>query len=168
MAATSVVKQPAAEGAEGRRRQWVSPLSGSSLFGMNPFALMRQFTDEMDRAFGATQAPNGALWSPSIELQQQDDKLTLTAELPGLKKEDIQVHVDNDMLVIEGERKQEKEEKKEGYSRTERSYGKFYRAIGLPDGAQADKASAECRDGLLTVSVPIAVAQRKAKQIPVK
>jgi HSP20 family protein len=170
MAEVSVVKQPKQEKPELSR--WLgfdAPLFRGSLFSMNPFALMKQFAEDMDRMWG--QMPrvtgDGATWSPTIEVKEKEGKLLVTADLPGLNKEDVTVHVDGDTLVIEGERKQEKEEKREGYYRSERSYGKFYRSIPLPEGALIDKTAANFANGVLEVSVPIPVAKAARKEIPV-
>jgi hypothetical protein len=108
MSEVAVKKQLAPETTEPAR--WTgfeAPLFRGSLFGVNPFALMRQFTQEMDRAFGALPTGNGAngAWSPAIEVKQQEGKLAVTAELPGLKKEDVKVNVTDGALTIEGERK---------------------------------------------------------------
>ena len=171
MAEVEVVKQPKQEKSDVRRRAaFETPLFGGSLFSMNPFALMRQLTDEMDRFAG--QLPrtggDGTLWTPAIEVKQKEGKLMVTAELPGLKKENVNVHIDDNLLVVEGERKEEKEEKREGYYRSERSYGKFYRSIALPDGAKSDQATAQFNDGVLEISVPIPEMKAKSQQIPVQ
>jgi HSP20 family protein len=171
MSEVAVKKQLAPETTEPAR--WTgfeAPLFRGSLFGVNPFALMRQFTQEMDRAFGALPTGNGAngAWSPAIEVKQQEGKLAVTAELPGLKKEDVKVNVTDGALTIEGERKQEKEEKREGYYHSERSYGKFLRSIPLPEGAKIDAAAAQFKDGVLEVTIPVPEAKEAARQIPIK
>jgi HSP20 family protein len=125
----------------------------------------------MDRVFGQMPGTTGAAaWSPVIEVKEKEGKLLVTAELPGLKKEDVKVHIDGDMLVVEGERKQEKEEKREGYYRSERSYGNFYRSIPLPQGAKGDQTAAQFNNGVLEVTVPIpeAKAMAKSQEIPVQ
>jgi HSP20 family protein len=171
MAEVEVVKQPKQEKTEVRRRPaFETPLFGGSLFSMNPFALMRQLTDEMDRLAGnlPRAAGDGSMWTPAIEVKQKDGKLLVTAELPGLKKENVNVHIDDNLLVVEGERKEEKEEKREGYYRSERSYGKFYRSIALPEGAESDKATAQFNNGILEISVPIPEMKAKSQQVPVQ
>lgn len=147
-----------------------TPLFRGTLFTVNPFALMRQFTDEMDRIFGQAPRATGeeALWAPTIEVKEKDGKLFVTAELPGVKNEDIKVHIDGDSLIVEGERKQEKEEKGEGYYRSERSYGSFYRAIPLPEGVKGDQATAQFNNGVLQVTVPIPEAKAKRQDIPIQ
>ena len=147
------------------------PLLRSGLFTMNPFALMKQFTDEMDRAFYRRPADHGLgkvfTWEPAIEVKEKEGRWMLTADLPGMKPEEIKVHVDGNALVVEGERKQEKEEKREGYFHSERSYGKFYRTVLLPEGALADKMVANFNNGVLEVTAPL-TEKAKRQEIPVK
>lgn len=141
--------------------------------GMNPFGLMREFTDEMDRIFQAV-APRTATsadlnaWSPTVDIRQCNGDLVVTAEVPGLKKDEIKVELTDDALVIQGERKREHKEDHEGYHRWERSYGQFYRAIALPEGAKMDQVKAELQDGLLKVSVPVPQAEKKSRQVPIE
>ncbi len=135
------------------------------LFGLNPFAAMREFSDEMDRLFRTSNRAD--VWAPRSDVQFCDGNLVVTAELPGLKKEDVKVEITDDALVIEGERKLEHKEDHDGYHRYERSYGKFYRSIALPEGAKPDQATAELSEGVLKVTVP-AVEVKKARQVPVE
>jgi HSP20 family protein len=136
-------------------------------FGMSPFALMREFTDEMDRAFrdvaGMDASAELGAWSPAVDVRQCNGDLVITAEVPGLKKDEVKVELTDDALVIQGERKREHEEDHEGYHRSERSFGQFYRSITLPEGARTDRAKAELQDGVLRVSVPV---QQTGKPTP--
>lgn len=171
MAEITVLKQPKQERPDLTR--WLgfeTPLLRGSLFGLNPFALMRQFTEDMDKVFAQTPRAlgDGAEWAPAIEVKQKEGKLLVTAELPGVKTEDVKVHIDGDTLVVEGERKAEKEEKREGYYHSERSYGKFYRSILLPEGAKADQTAAQFKDGVLEVTIPIPEAKAATKEIPIQ
>ena len=146
------------------------PFLRGSLFNLNPFLLMKQFTEDMDRYFGGVSVPpSGELdvWSPTVEVKQVNGKFLVTAELPGLKKENIKIEVTEEALILEGERKYEKEEKGEEYFRSERSYGRFYRSIPLPEGTDLDKAVAEFKDGVLEISVPVAEVKTKKREIPV-
>src|SRR6185437_10015992 len=98
------VKHPKKEAQELTRAfGFETPLFRGNLSTVNPFALLRQFTEEMDRVFGATPqaAGNGAAWLPAIEVKEKEGKLLLTAELPGVKKEDVKVHIDGDTLIVE-------------------------------------------------------------------
>lgn len=137
----------------------------SRFFGMNPFAAMREFSDEMDRMFRATESSD--VWTPRSDVQFCNGNLVVTAELPGLKKEDVKIEITDDALVIEGERRREHSEDHEGYHRYERSYGKFYRSIPLPEGAKPDQATAELSEGVLKVTIPAADV-KKRRQVPVE
>lgn len=170
MAEVTVVKQLKAEKPElSRVLGFDTPLFRGNIFAVNPFALMRQFAEDMDRTFA--QAPRteveNAAWAPAIEIKQKEGKLLITAELPGVKNEDVKVHIDAETLVVEGERKQEKEEKREGYYHSERSYGKFYRSIALPEGAKADQTAAQFNNGVLEVTVPVVEAKAQRREIPI-
>lgn len=164
MAEINVVKKTR-EDAAARWPGFEVPFFRGSVYGVNPFALMRQLTNDMDLP---PILGNGAEWSPALEVKEKGGKLAVTAELPGLTKEDIKVHIDGDTLVVEGERKQEKEEKREGYFHSERSYGKFYRSILLPEGAKADETAAQFNNGVLEVTIPLAEVKPSTKQIPVE
>lgn len=133
-------------------------------FGMNPFTTMREFGEEMDHWFRGA-APEA--WAPTIDIQRCNGNLVITAELPGLKKEEVKVEMTNEVMILEGERKQEHKEDHEGYHRFERSYGKFYRSIPLPEGVKVDLAKAELADGVLKISVPVAEAKKAIREIPV-
>jgi HSP20 family protein len=132
--------------------------------------MRRGFTDEMDRMFrtaGATAETPLQAWAPTVDVHRCNGDLVVTAELPGLKKEEVQVEMTDNALVIEGERKQEHKEDHKGFHRFERSYGKFYRSIPLPEGARADQAKAELADGVLKISVPVMEAKPAMRQIPI-
>lgn len=93
-------------------------------------------------------------WSPLVDVAEDDQEFTVKAELPGLKKEDVKVTVENGYLRITGERKMEKEEKGKRYHRIERAYGSFERAFLLPEDAKEDKLTADFENGLLKVHIP--------------
>jgi HSP20 family protein len=144
---------------------------GGGLFNLNPFALMRQFAEEFDRGFAGLLGPESAgAWMPRIDVKRNDGDLVISAELPGLKKEDVHVEITDDALILRGERSREDVEQGEGFYRSERAYGRFYRAIPLPEGAQTDKAKAELKDGVLTVTIPVAEAgkEENRREIPVQ
>jgi HSP20 family protein len=174
MAEVDVKKQPHEQqrGGELQRRGGAYP----SVFGMrpgeflqtNPFALMRRMAEEMDRVFeGRLQRGEMSSWMPAVEVNEHDGKLEVVADLPGINESDVKVEVTDEGLVIQGERKREREEKGEHYHRSERSYGQFYRLIPLPENANLDQARAEFRNGELRVSVPVPERQRNTRQIPI-
>ena len=141
----------------------------AELFNQNPFSLMRRFTEEMDQMFqgGGGRHNERQLWSPTVEVTERDGKLEVVADVPGVKESDIKLEVTDEGLVIQGERKREHEEKSEGFYRSERAYGQFYRLIPLPDSANVDQARAEFRNGELRISIPVPEQQRKVRQIPI-
>ncbi len=145
----------------------------NDLFSMSPFTLMRRLTEDMDRMFsgwgeGGRFLEPSTNWIPPIEVRESNGNLLVSAELPGLNKEDVKVEVNNDSLIIQGERKRETSEEKGGYHRSERSYGSFYREIGLPEGAKVDQAKAEFQNGVLEVRVPVPQAQKTNRTIPIE
>ena len=108
-------------------------------------------------------------WIPALEVTERDRTLFIKLDLPGLKKEDVQVEIDGDDLVIRGESKAESEIKDEDYYRSERSFGSFYRRMPLPAGVTAEQIQANLKDGVLEVRVPKpAEATSEAKKIEVK
>jgi len=150
-------------------------LSPREFFSSSPFELMRRFSEEMDRAFEGWGLSRGwgfgggetTVWSPAVEVFERDNNMVVRIDLPGLSKDDVKVEMTDDGLVIHGERKREHEEKGEGWYRSERSYGQFYRLIPLPDGTNADQAKAKFENGVLEVSVPVPESQRRRRSIPI-
>jgi len=139
-----------------------------SFFGAGPFRLMKRLTEEMDRTFANFAPPAEVnLWAPPLEVKHKNGNFVVKAELPGLTKEEVKVEVIENALVIEGERKREKEEKGEEYYRCERYYGEFYRSIPLPKGAKTEEIKAELTNGILEVTIPVPEAKPATKQIPI-
>jgi HSP20 family protein len=93
-------------------------------------------------------------WSPQIELSQRNNELVMHADLPGLKKDDVNVDITDEAITISGERKHEQESESGGVYRSERKYGSFYRTIPLPRGSISDQAKATFKDGVLEIRVP--------------
>jgi HSP20 family protein len=151
---------------------WPSDFFGANPFSPNPFSMMRRFHDDMDRTFARVfrgEAEGGlGVWSPAIEVAEQNGQLKVRADLPGLKPEDVKVEVTDDAVIIQGERKNEHEETKGGVYRCERSYGHFHREIPVPEGAKSDQAKAQFKDGVLEVSIPIPEQAGKRRTIPVE
>lgn len=142
----------------------VAPAPGAR----DPFALLRKMTAELDRVFDEPfwpsfrfpalrvfEGPDVAAWAPKVDVFERDNRLVTRVDLPGVKKENVAVEVTDGHLVLSGERKQEKEEKKDNVYRNEREYGRFYRAVPLPPGAKLDDVKATFADGVLEVSVSL-------------
>lgn len=108
-----------------------------------------------------------AEWAPAVDITEDEKEYLVKAEIPEVKKEDVKVTVENNLLTISGERKFEKEEKGKKYHRIERSYGSFVRSFSLPDDVDSSKVDAKFTDGVLTVHVAKSEAARP-KQIEVK
>jgi HSP20 family protein len=96
---------------------------------------------------------SSALWAPQIETFQRGDQFVVRADLPGMKKENVNIELRDDSLTIEGERREEREEDREGFYRSERSYGSFCRVVALPEGTIPESAKATFNDGVLEVTI---------------
>jgi HSP20 family protein len=106
---------------------------------------------------------------PAIDVTENDKEFRITAELPGMEAQNVDVSLSGDTLTIKGEKRQEKEEKEENYYLCERSFGSFQRSFSLPDGVDRDKISSALTKGVLTVTLPkTAEARKQAKKIEVK
>jgi HSP20 family protein len=142
-------------------------LSPRDFFRMGPFEMMRRFTDEMDRVFENFGLMRGfgsgqtAIWSPDVEVFERDNSLVVRADLPGMTRDDVKVEMTDEGLIIKGERKHEHEERSEGFYRSERGYGQFYRLIPLPEDVNIDQVRAQFENGVLEISIPIPESQRR-------
>jgi HSP20 family protein len=151
----------------------------------NPFQMMRRFSKNMDRLFedfGGFNFPtffktdfapfrmefDNVEWVPQIEVLQNNGQFMVRADLPGLTKDDVKVELTDDVLTISGERKEEKEEKREGFYRSERSYGSFYREIPLPEGAKTEEAAATFHNGVLEITVPAEKVEIPPRKLEIK
>jgi HSP20 family protein len=106
-------------------------------------------------------------WSPSSDISETDKEYVIRAQLPGVKKDDIKVNLQEGLVTIEGERKQEKEEKNEKFHRVESVYGSFARSFSLPDNVKAEAVRCDYQDGVLTVHIP-KLEKASPKAIPVQ
>jgi HSP20 family protein len=107
-------------------------------------------------------------WQPRVDITETDTAYVIKGEIPGVNKEDIKVNIENGMITMSGERKQEKEEKNKKFHRIERSYGSFMRSFRLPDNVDESAIKAEVKDGMLSVTMPkSAQAKAKSTNVPV-
>ena len=116
---------------------------------------------------GGKEALTVAQWSPLVDIMEDEKEFLIKAELPDMKKEDVRLTVENDVLTISGERKFEKEEKGTKYHRIERAYGSFVRSFSLPEDADGSKVTADFKDGMLQVHLPKS-EKAKPKAIEIK
>ena len=123
-------------------------------FWQNPFGLRTLGDDDRDRDRSRTDDDASfAGWNPALEAFQRGDEFVVLADVPGVDKKDLTVEVEDNALVIQGHRSHQLEHKDDGYYRTERSYGRFYRVVPLPEGAITDSIQATCRNGVLEVTM---------------
>jgi HSP20 family protein len=179
--------QPMSPGQQGLTHERFLPASWVE----GPFALMRRFSEEMDRLFGDfgtgrswLEAPGGrglgfpqAQWAPPIEIFERDNQLVVRADLnqlvvradlPGLSKDDIEIETTDNMLTIAGERREEREETRGGYRHSERRYGRFSRSISLPEGVNAEDVRAAFENRVLEITVPMPQRERREQRIAIQ
>ncbi len=143
-----------------------------SLVRWNPgkelFSIQNDMNRFMDRFFSPDLFDQDSFgWVPSMDVSEDQDGFLMNMELPGLKKDDVNITLTDGLLTIEGERKSEIEKKDVNVHRVERRYGKFRRTFKLPVAVKGDKIDATFKDGLLTINIPKAEVA-KPKQIDVK
>jgi HSP20 family protein len=153
----------------------------------SPFEFMDRMSEEIDRwfdratrAIGSSRSGSSShglfgsharegLWFPRVEAFQKGDVFIVRADLPGLRKEDLEVDLTDDAVTIRGERRDEHQEQREGYWRSEREYGQFHRTIPLPEGVIAESAKATFRDGVLEISMQAAPPEaNRGRRLEVK
>ena len=174
-------------------RQLTSPIYGGEAGQFTPFTMMRRIAEDMERMvenFGVgrtgldllpaigTNFDRGlsseksllsqSVWSPQVEMVRRGDKLVVRADLPGLAKDDVKVEIEDGILAISGERREENEEERDDFYRTERTYGRFYRALPLPEGVDENQCDASFRDGVLEVTLAAPKQETRRKNIPVR
>jgi HSP20 family protein len=148
-------------------------LTPSDIFRMTPFSVIRRMSEEMDRVFGEfglnrTEAGAQA-WSPTIEVLERDNNLIFRAHLAGVKPDDVKIQITDEAIVLEGERVTSQDEDRSGVHITEVQYGRFYRAMPLPEGADVENARATFNQGVLEVTIPLRQEQRsRAREIPIQ
>jgi HSP20 family protein len=140
----------------------VIPMSPFTL--LNPFTMMRRMIEVMDPESGQQTASTQQTWTPPVEVYKTDGTFVVRAELPGLESENLRVEIADNAIVLEGER--EFDEESGGLCSSERCYGRFYRAIPLPEGANVNQVEARLDNGLLEIRVP--VEQQQNRQIPIQ
>ena len=124
----------------------------STCLSIDPLHDLRMFEDAVTRMM--SEPRTGRPWSPAVDILETEDALTVKADLPDVKIEDIDIRVENQTLTISGRREYEKDEKVKGYHRIERSYGKFVRSFAVPSTVDTDKVAADYKNGVLTITLP--------------
>lgn len=144
-----------------------------TLVRYQPWNSMEQLRREMGRLFegqpSAEEESNIATsdWVPAVDIKETEKEFLIHADIPGVDPDDIDVHMEDGMLTIKGERESETKEEKDGYKRVERQHGTFYRRFSLPDTANADKIRAKSKNGVLEITIP-KQEKAQARKIEVK
>ncbi len=132
----------------------------------DPWETMREFRGELDRVFSGntpSYMDTASDWVPSVDIKEGKEAYEVSADVPGVDPKDIDVSLEDGVLTVKGERKAEHKDEGDGYTRTERVYGSFYRRFTLPDTADADNISAKTEHGVLKLRIP-----KKDKVLPKK
>ena len=139
----------------------------------DPFRDLNVLQDRMNRLFEDAgrglrndEPASTTMWSPAVDIFETEGEIVVMAELPGVDQKDIQLHLENNVLTIRGERRFEKEAKEDNYHRIERSYGGFSRSFSIPVTVDEEKIHADYKDGVLKIALP-KKEQAKPKQIQI-
>lgn len=149
---------------------------GVQRYSRDPLSLVQQLSEEMDQLFDAffygrpmmparsRRSELQTLWAPELEVREEGNQLRICVDLPGVSKDNVKVDIEDGALTIQGERTEERQEggAQQGFHRSERRYGSFYRSIALPEGTDSSQAKASMKDGVLEIVLPI--EQRKQAQ----
>ena len=147
----------------------------------SPFSFRHRFSEEMDRLFddfgfgGSLISPgfgrgfeqSSSAWFPQTEVFERGIHLVIRADLPGMTKDDIDVDIEEDQIVIRGERRDEREQNEQGFYQTERSYGSFYRSIPLPQGIDSEQANANFQNGVLEITMPKPEQKQRGRRLEI-
>jgi HSP20 family protein len=170
---TGLIRKSQEGGMAKRQRSSVFglPLTPQEMLRMSPFSLLGRITEEFDRIlqpFLSESETANIAWIPTVEISQHDGKYHILAELPGLSPNEVRVEVDDDAVILQGERQVEREANEGGIRRSERQFGMFYRRIPLPEGADLEQAKAKFHDGILEITMPAPNKQTERRQIQVE
>jgi HSP20 family protein len=131
-----------------------------------PYDIDRAF-DRLMRSWVSPASDPSFDWNPSVAVSESDDEIIVKVEIPGISAENVDISVDDNHLIISGEKRQEVEEKDRSYCCVERSYGSFRRSLALPSGAKVDSIKASSRDGVLSILIPKS-DDRKSRKIEIE
>ena len=144
-----------------------------ALIRWEPARELQTIQQEMNRLFGSFfdgqsgVEVGGRRWVPATDLVEEGDHYVLRADVPGVSEDDVKVELEDNVLTISGERKSEREQRKNGYYRIERAWGRFARSLTLPEGVDADGIKARFENGVLEVTIP-KPAERKPRRVAIE
>ena len=135
------------------------------------FQMHREIDKMFDRFLGGSLAEDGSVftssWTPAVDITEHENEYIVKMELPGVSKDDVKITLEDNVLTVKGEKKQEKESKSSNYHRVERTYGAFQRTFTVPSDVKANGIDASYKDGILSIALPKS-EDAKPKQIDVK
>ncbi len=137
------------------------------LMPWSPLREIMSMRETMDRFFDEPSSRSTALFHPAVGIRESEKELVIEADIPGVKEDDLDVEIENDKVVIKGERRHREETKKEDYYHLESSYGSFSRMVSLPSYVDSSKAEAEFKDGVLEIKIP-KVTEKQSKKLTIK
>ncbi|AKB53135.1 MULTISPECIES: Hsp20/alpha crystallin family protein [Methanosarcina] len=152
--------------------RWPMRRSFSGPARWDPFDEIRRTQERLNQLFEdfmpMEEWGGGKVYTPAIDIKEEDDKLVVTTDLPGINKEDVQINLKEDILEISAKTGKEKETEEEGYLRRERAYTQFYRAVRLPASVKEDGSTAKMENGVLTITLPKMQLGEPAKKIAIE
>ncbi len=152
--------------------KWPMRRSFSGPARWDPFEEIRRTQERLNQLFEdfmpMEEWGGGKVYTPAIDIKEEDDKLVVTTDLPGINKEDVQINLKEDILEIGAKTGKEKETEEEGYLRRERAYTQFYRAVRLPASVKEEGSTAKMENGVLTITLPKMQLGEPAKKITIE
>ena len=138
----------------------------------DPFEEIRRTQERLNQLFEdfmpSEEWGGGKVFTPAVDIKDEDDKLVVTTDLPGINKEDVNINLKEDMLEISAKSGKEQEKEEEGYIRKERSYTRFYRAVRLPTSVKEEGSTAKMENGVLTIALPKMKLEEPKKKIQIE
>jgi len=152
--------------------RWPVRRSFSGPTRWDPFEEMRRTQERLNQMFEdfmpMEEWGGGKVYTPAVDIKEEEDKLVVTTDLPGINKEDVEINLKEDMLEISAKSGREKETEEEGYLRRERAYTRFYRAVRLPTSVKDEGSTAKMENGVLTITLPKLKLGEPAKKIAIE
>jgi HSP20 family protein len=152
--------------------KWPAKRSFSGPSRWDPFEEIKRTQERLNQLFEdfmpMEEWGGGKVFTPAVDIKDEQDNLVVTTDLPGVNKEDVEINLKDDMLEISAKIGQEKETEEEGYLRRERSYTRFYRAVRLPANIKEEGSTAKIENGVLTITLPKMQLEEPSKKIQIE
>jgi HSP20 family protein len=152
--------------------KWPVKKSFSGPTRWDPFEEIRRTQERLNQLFEdfmpMEEWGGGKVFTPAIDIKDEEDKLVVTTDLPGINKENVEINLKEDMLEISAKSGKEQETEEEGYVRKERAYTRFYRAVRLPSSVKEEGSTAKIENGVLTITLPKMRLEESAKKIEIE